>query len=151
MNTFTSGSSSTSLWSAKAVNSIVRTASRSLSIGTENCSWIRPIGAASVMFWIVLVISSELGTISVDRSATWISVDRTLIRLTSPSWLPIRTQSPILTGRSASRISPDTKFCVIACRPKPMPTDSAPSTTASFSIPMPSAASAHSTAAMIPA
>ena len=31
----------------------------------------------------------------------------------------MRTRSPIFTGRSASRIRPDTKFCVIACKPLP--------------------------------
>lgn len=33
----------------------------------------------------LLVINSELGTINVERSPTWISVARTLILRTSPS------------------------------------------------------------------
>ncbi len=102
------------------------------------------------MLRMVLVISSELGTIRVDLSPTWISVERTEMRRMSPSWSPIFTQSPIFTGRSASRIRPETKFWVIACRPKPMPTDSALASSASFSNPMPSVASDHSTASAMP-
>lgn len=55
----------------------------------------------------------------------------------------MRTQSPIFTGRSASRINPDTKFCVIACRPKPIPTDNALNTSASRLKSRPSAVSPH--------
>ncbi|MNM78592.1 hypothetical protein D3C81_905020 [compost metagenome] len=111
---------------------------------------MRPSALAMVMLRMVLVINSEFGTISVERSPTWISVERTEMRRMSPSWSPIFTQSPIFTGRSASRIKPDTKFWVIACRPKPIPTDNALASSASFSKPTPSVASAHNTASTMP-
>ena len=98
-----------------------------------------------------LVISSELGTSTVVRSPVWISVARTLIRRMSPSASPTTTQSPTLTGRSASRIRPEMKFCTIACRPKPIPTDSALAIQAIRSRPTPMAASAIATAATMPA
>ncbi|MNL74522.1 hypothetical protein D3C87_2001700 [compost metagenome] len=34
-------------------------------------------------------------------------------------------RSPTFTGRSVSRINPDTKFLTISCKPKPIPTDNA--------------------------
>ena len=39
-------------------------------------------------------------------------------------------QSPTLTGRSISKIMPDTKLETIFCNPKPIPTESAPATIA---------------------
>ncbi|MNJ76934.1 hypothetical protein D3C77_743230 [compost metagenome] len=74
-----------------------------------------------------------------ERSPIWISVARTLMRRMSPSTPPSDTQSPTLTGRSASRIRPDTKFCTTACKPKPIPTDSALAIHATRSRPMPAA------------
>ena len=58
------------------------------------------------------------------------SVDRTLIFLTNPSVLPVEIQSPVLMGRSSSRMMPETKLLTMFCRPNPMPTDSAPATMA---------------------
>ena len=61
------------------------------------------------------------------------------------------TVSPIFTGRSARRMRPEMKFWVIACRPKPMPTDRAETTSAMRSTPMPSEVSAQKPAKMMPA
>jgi len=47
------------------------------------------------------------------------------MRRISPSTPARLTQSPTFTGRSVSRIKPEMKFCTMACRPKPIPTDSA--------------------------
>ena len=98
----------------------------------------------------VLVMNSELGTIRVERSPSWISVARTLMRRTSPSAVPSTTQSPTFTGRSASRIRPEMKFCTMACRPKPMPTDSALAIQAMRLTLMPSADSATAITTMPP-
>ena len=76
------------------------------------------------------MISSELGMIRLARSKVSISVARTLMRRTMPCWSPTTIQSPTLIGRSTSRIRPETKLLTIDCRPKPMPTDSAPATMA---------------------
>ena len=118
--------------------------------GTANWIWMRPWLLPIVMLRTVLVTSSELGTISVDLSPTWISVERRLMRRMSPSWSPSFTQSPIFTGRSASRIRPETKFWVITCRPKPIPTDSALTSNASLLSCRPIALSAQITAMMMP-
>ena len=77
-------------------------------------------------------MNSEFGTMTVERSPIWISVERTLMRRMSPSTPESETQSPTFTGRSASRIRPETKFCTMDCRPKPMPTDSALATQATL-------------------
>ncbi|KAG1329696.1 hypothetical protein G6F61_015062 [Rhizopus arrhizus] len=69
----------------------------------------------------------------------------------SPSTPPSDTQSPTLTGRSASRIRPDTKFCTTACKPKPIPTDSALAIHATRSRPMPAADNDNATASTKPA
>ncbi len=71
------------------------------------------------------MIRSELGTMTVVRSNVWISVARTRIRRMSPSTPPTLTQSPTFTGRSISRMRPETKFWTTCCSPNPMPTDSA--------------------------
>ena len=102
----------------------------------------RPSALRRVMLRTVLVMNSELGTIRVERSPSWISVARTLMRRTSPSEVPSTTQSPTFTGRSASRIRPEMKFCTMACKPKPMPTDSALAIHAMRLTLMPSAESA---------
>ena len=90
-----------------------------------------------VQFFTTPVMNSELGMITVARSKVSISVARTLMRRTQPSSLFTTTQSPTRIGRSASRISPETKFDTTDCRPKPMPTDSAPATSAIFCRSMP--------------
>ncbi|MNI52556.1 hypothetical protein D3C73_1073500 [compost metagenome] len=118
--------------------------------GTANWIWMRPWLLPIVMLRMVLVISSELGTIKVDLSLTWISVERTLMRLISPSWSPSFTQSPIFTGRSVSRIRPETKFWMIACRPKPIPTESALTSNARFFRFRPIAVNAHRPTRMMP-
>ena len=41
-------------------------------------------------------------------------------------------RSPTLIGRSTRRIRPETKLLMMDCSPKPMPTDSAPATMATF-------------------
>ena len=70
----------------------------------------RPLGAPWVTFLTLLVMKSEFGTIRVERSNSSISVERTEMRRTLPWSVPITTQSPILIGRSASRMTPETKF-----------------------------------------
>ncbi|MNT00198.1 hypothetical protein D3C72_1346220 [compost metagenome] len=90
-------------------------------------------------------ISCELGTITVERSPSWISVARTLMRRMSPSTPARLTMSPTLTGRSVSRIRPETKFFTISCRPKPIPTDSALTIHARLSQRTPSSDSTSST------
>lgn len=119
----------------------------SVSSGAGRRSSTRPWALPSVMLRTVLVMNSELGTITVERSPSWISVARTFTRRTSPSVSPSTTQSPTFTGRSASRIRPEMKFCTMACRPKPMPTDSALATQAMRStlIPRPASATAITT------
>ena len=67
-------------------------------------------------------MNCEFGTITVERSPIWISV----ARVDPPDIAlhpPRLTQSPTFTGRSVSRIRPEMKFCTMACRPKPMPTE----------------------------
>ncbi|MNY33773.1 hypothetical protein D3C86_1680680 [compost metagenome] len=93
-------------------------------------------------FW---EISCELGTITVERSPSWISVARTLMRRISPSTPARLTMSPTFTGRSVSRIRPEMKFFTISCRPKPIPTDSALTIQARFSHFTPSSDSMSST------
>ena len=66
-----------------------------------------------------------------------IRVERTEMSLTKPWVPPTSIQSPSLIGRSISRMIPETKFCTMFCRPKPMPTDSAPATRASEERSMP--------------
>ncbi|MNF12561.1 hypothetical protein D3C80_2140920 [compost metagenome] len=47
------------------------------------------------------------------------------MRRISPSTPLKLIRSPTLTGRSVSRIRPETKFLTISCKPKPIPTDNA--------------------------
>src|SRR5215207_7855616 len=54
--------------------------------------------------------------------------DKTTPRQPSPS--PTTTRSPTRIGRSHRRIRPETKLFTIDCRPKPIPTESAPATMA---------------------
>jgi hypothetical protein len=62
---------------------------------------------------------------------------------------PITTVSPTRTGRSKSRIRPLTKLLTTFCRPKPMPTPSAPATMAKFCSSTPITPSATSTPSVI--
>ena len=97
------------------------------------------------------LMNSELGTITVWRWNVSISVARTLIFLTMPELAPATTQSPTLNGRSASRIRPETKLETMFCRPKPMPSDSAPATSARFDMSMPAAETPSRAASRMPA
>ena len=144
------GAGSTSACALHAASITSRTRFASVVSGIGKRISTRPSALASVMLRTVLVMNSEFGTISVERSPSWISVARTLMRRTSPSAVPNTTQSPTLTGRSASKISPEMKFCTMACRPKPIPTDSALATHAIRSTPIPSADSATATTSTPP-
>ena len=88
--------------------------------------------SACIQFFTAPLTSVALGTISVPRSKVSISVARALMRRTKPWSAPTTTQSPTLMPRSHNRIRPETKLLTIDCKPKPMPTDSAPATIASF-------------------
>ncbi len=92
---------------------------------------IRPVRLNRVQLVTLPVTRSEFGTITSERSQVWIRVALTEIDFTIPCEPPTSIQSPSLTGRSTSRITPETKFDTTFCRPKPMPTDSAPATIAS--------------------
>ena len=144
-STFGGGWRNTPGCAANAALMISTTRAGSLSSGSGTRKRTRPSALASVTLRTLFVMSSELGTITVERSPIWISVARTLMRRMSPSASPSTTQSPTLTGRSTSRIRPDTKFCTIACRPKPMPTESALATHAMRSTEMPSSDNANAT------
>ena len=74
-------------------------------------------------------MNSELGISTLAPLKVATSVERTLIRLTMPSLSLTTTQSPSLIGRSISTIRPQTKLLMTVCKPKPIPTDSAPATT----------------------
>ena len=103
-----------------------RTLAASVSSGIGSLISTRPWALARVTLRTFSVMSCEFGTITVERSPMRISVARTLMRWMSPSTSVLRlTQSPTFTGRSTSRISPEMKFCTMACRPKPIPTVSA--------------------------
>ena len=79
-------------------------------LATEICSWMRPGGSPRVLFCTCFVIRSELGTMTVVRSKVWISLAHTRMRRISPSTPSTLTQSSTLTGRSISKITPETKF-----------------------------------------
>ena len=83
------------------------------------------------------VISSLFGTISSRRSLSVMVVARIRIRLTFPVISPIETMSPMRTGRSNSRISPETKLAKISCSPKPSPTVMAATSQFNCAQPMP--------------
>ncbi len=92
-----------------------------------------------------------LGTITEVRWKVSISVARMLMRRTKPSWPSTTTQSPALIGRSTSRMTPEITLLAMFCRPRPMPTDRAPSTMARLVKSMPSEPMPISTAMMTPA
>ena len=56
-----------------------------------------------------------------------------------PRARPTSIVSPVCTGRSNSRISPDTKLFTTFCRPKPMPTPNAPASSVKRDKSMPAA------------
>ena len=62
--------------------------------------------------------------------------------LTSPSRPGSSIVSPICTGRSKIRISPETKLFTTFCRPKPRPTPNAPARIEKRVMSNPAAASA---------
>ena len=93
----------------------------------------RPVRSPRTRFLTTPEIRFEFGTITAERSKVWISVERTEMRFTMPSESPITTWSPTRIGRSQSRSRPETKLLTIDCRPKPIPTESAPATIVSFS------------------
>ena len=97
----------------------------------------RPSLLRCVQLPTALLISCEFGRITLWRWNVSISVARTLIFLTVPETSPATIQSPALNGRSASRIRPETKFETMFCRPKPMPSDRPPATSAKFERSMP--------------
>ena len=103
---------------------------------------MRPTVLPWVQFLTALVMNSWLGMMTLARSKVSISVARMLIRRTQPSSFLTTTQSPTRTERSANRMMPEMKFATTACRPKPMPTDSAPAIRAIFCRSMPSAPNA---------
>ncbi|EKD60235.1 MAG: hypothetical protein ACD_54C00865G0001 [uncultured bacterium] len=109
---------------------IASTLRLSLVNGTATGTIKRPDMLKRVQFVTRPEIRSEFGTITSDLSKVWMRVDRTEIDLTMPCVVPTSIQSPSLTGRSISRMMPDTKFDTTACKPKPMPTDNAPATMA---------------------
>ena len=53
-------------------------------------------------------------------------VARIWISSTLPSVSPTATMSPGLTGRSKSKIKPETKLLAMFCNPNPIPTDIIP-------------------------
>ena len=111
---------------------------------------MRPIRSVWTQFLTTLVTRFEFGTISVARSNVSISVARALILRTNPCSAPTTTRSPTRMLRSHNRIRPETKLLAIDCRPKPMPTDSAPATMASFCTSSPICAPASRTATATP-
>ncbi|MNV52187.1 hypothetical protein D3C71_1442670 [compost metagenome] len=72
--------------------------------------------------------SVPLGTITSAPSKVLMRVARMPMSRTCPDVPLISTTSPGCIGRSNIRINPDTKLFTTPCRPKPMPTPSAPNT-----------------------
>ena len=91
-----------------------------------------------------------LGTMTWVRWKVSISVARMLMRRTKPSWPATITQSPALIGRSTSRMTPEITLLAMFCRPRPMPTESAPSTIARLVKSTPSAAMPITSASRTP-
>ena len=85
---------------------------------------------------------------------SWLSKSSTVVarvrmRVTVPvCWLMVIT-SPTRNGRSTNRISPETKFAKISCRPKPRPTVSAAAIHCSWLQRSPSKDSALTVPAMV--
>jgi hypothetical protein len=100
----------------------------------------------SVQFVTSLEIRLAFGTMTSAPSKVRTVLERTPMRETLPNIELNCTVSPDCTGRSKARIRPDTKLLTMFCRPKPMPTDSAPTMIAKRSSWMPAAATASTTA-----
>jgi hypothetical protein len=87
-------------------------------------------------------MSLPFGTMISEPFGVRMMLARMPICSTTPEASSICTTSPILTGRSKSRISPETKLLNMFCRPKPTPTLNAPARIVTFVISKPSAATA---------
>lgn len=111
---------------------------------------IRPVRLARVQLVTGWLIRSLLGTITSVLSKVSTRVERTEMRLTMPCWPAASIQSPTLMGRSISKMMPETKFDTMVCRPKPIPTDSAPATMASDDRSIPAEVIARTEARNIP-
>ena len=85
-------------------------------------------------------ISCPLGTINSELLKSRMMLARIPIRRMTPISLWTCTTSPTFTGRSKSRISPETKLFTMFCKPKPIPTPSAPARTVNFVMSTPRAA-----------
>ncbi|EXI73555.1 MAG: hypothetical protein AW07_02513 [Candidatus Accumulibacter sp. SK-11] len=85
----------------------------------------------SVQFTSLSASSIPLGTTTSAPSKVVMMVARMPMSRTLPLIPATSTTSPSRIGRSNIRISPATKFFTTSCRPKPMPTPSAPKTMAS--------------------
>ena len=84
-------------------------------------------------------MSDPFGTITSEPSAVRIMLARMPMRRTSPTLPPTSMTSPILIGRSKSRIRPDTKLLITFCSPNPIPTLKAPARIVIFVKSIPSA------------
>ena len=86
--------------------------------------------------------SVPFGTTTSAPSNVVSVVARMPISRTLPDVPATSTTSPGWIGRSNIRIRPETKLLTTFCRPKPMPTPSAPNTIANWLVSKPAAASA---------
>ena len=107
---------------AAASRSPATAESRSASASTETRMVTRTLDSCSVQLVIFPVISCLFGMITSLLSKSTIVVARAAMRDTRPEIPSMVTRSPIRTGRSASRIRPETKFAKISCKPNPSPT-----------------------------
>jgi hypothetical protein len=87
-------------------------------------------------------INFPLGIIISPPLALRMMLARMPIRSTIPDESSIWMMSPILIGRSKSRISPETKLLKMFCSPKPTPTLKAPANIVNRVISKPKAAMA---------
>ena len=71
-------------------------------------------------------MSEPFGRITSEPSAVRMTLARMPMRRTSPKFPPTSITSPILIGRSKSRMRPDTKLLMTFCNPNPIPTLKAP-------------------------
>jgi hypothetical protein len=110
----------------------------------------RPTVLPRVQFVTVPEMKSALGTITSVRSKVSIRVERTEMSFTIPMLPFTSIQSPSEMGRSISRMMPETKLLTTFCRPKPIPTDSAPTRTPSAVRSIPPAVIAMTAASPIP-
>ena len=87
--------------------------------------------------------SVPFGTTTSAPSKVVSVVARMPISRTLPEVPEISTTSPGWIGRSNIRIRPETKLLTTPCSPRPMPTPSAPNTSANCEVSKPAAASAN--------